>query len=195
MQTTTNLPWVCMKWMKIETNHQFRRQITVDTVKCVHCVCCVFRGIAHKVGQRQCSIVTWESVSEPTVEHCEWIGVKLLECNPCYLGDDNGGGRQCNVIQRKCVPHNGSRSTSTLCLRYGAGTRQGPRLSIRIDIWILPSDTETSVHYSWIGRRQCYLAGTWSRSTFTLCLRYGATAGAGVLLHTRAGSEDFGPWA
>ena len=28
--------------------------------------------------------------------------------------------------------------------------RQGPRLSIRIDIWILPSD-------SWIGRRQCYL--------------------------------------
>ena len=30
--------------------------------------------------------------------------------------------------------------------------RQGPRLSIRIDIWILPSDT---VYYSRIGRRQC----------------------------------------
>ena len=27
---------------------------------------------------------------------------------------------------------------------FGTDTRQGPRLSIRIDIWILPSDTETS---------------------------------------------------
>ena len=38
-------------------------------------------------------------------------------------------------------------------------SRQGPRISIRIDIWILPSDTETSAAtpYSWIERRQCYL--------------------------------------
>ena len=51
--------------------------------------------------------------------------------------------------------------------RRGLPVRQGPHLSIRIVIWILPSDKiphhsipdglRQLSHYSWIGRRQCYL--------------------------------------
>ena len=45
--------------------------------------------------------------------------------------------------------------------RSAPAPRQGPRLSIRIDIWILPSDT---VYYSRIGRRQCYLPAPRTRT-------------------------------